>query len=258
MNTKSLLALAVVYSVASTALAYSSGAAGYSKQGCNGGCHSGGTTPTVALGGPSTLAAGASGAFTLTISGASSSCTGIDVSTSAGSLAVSGSDGPSEQMSLFPSGEVVNSSAASFSGSSQVYTFHATAPSSGTFTLYAAGLLGCSKGSSGSKTTSMTVTVQAGAGPPTVATPASASPNTVNTGVSTQLSVLGASPAGETSLTLHLGCEPKHRRDVRLEWHQRGESDDRDLRQRRELPAHRDPQGREQPDRHQQHERDGQ
>jgi hypothetical protein len=202
---KGLFKLSLLFCTLSAtgAFAFSGGIAGRSQTGC-GGCHSGGSRPTVNLSGPSTLTAGSSSVYSLTISGGAGSCGGLDVSVSGGSLSITGSDGPSEYIL---SGEVTQSSRGSYSGSSLVYTFTAKAGTGSSMTLHAAGLSGCGTGSSLAGLTSMTVTIGSNTPPPTVATPASASPSTV-TGTTTQVSVLGASSAGESTLTYHWSSSP--------------------------------------------------
>src|SRR5262249_48247435 len=62
--------------------AFSRGATGSSGQNggsCNG-CHSGGSTPTVKISGPATLAAGEQGTYTLVVSGGAAKVGGLDVS----------------------------------------------------------------------------------------------------------------------------------------------------------------------------------
>jgi MYXO-CTERM domain-containing protein len=191
---------ALLAALPAAALAYSSGAPGYSQQGCSG-CHGGGGTPTVSFGGPSSVSQGSTTQFTFTVSGGSGGCAGLDISASGATLQAGG---PSEKISQT---EVVNSSPANMSGTSVTYTFNAVAGNGSSMTFYGAGLSGCGRSSSGDAETTMTVTLSAGAQPPTVATPASAGQSTVS-GTSTTLSVLGADSAGESTLTYTWSSSP--------------------------------------------------
>jgi hypothetical protein len=120
----------------SIAFAYSAGISGYSGQGgqsCTT-CH-GSATATATLSGPTTLAPGASGSYTLTITGGPAQTAGLDVSLSGGGSLQHGTG------TQLMSAEVTQTSPAAFSGSSAAFTFSLTAPSTaGTVTLYASGL----------------------------------------------------------------------------------------------------------------------
>jgi HYDIN/CFA65/VesB-like, Ig-like domain len=139
------------------AWAHASGISGYSgKTGsiCNS-CHSGGTTPTVVLTGPTSLATSSTAVYTLTITGGAAVVGGLDVAKSAGTLQATG---PNTQLM---SGEVTQTAATSFSGGSLAFTFTLVAPSTaGTVTLYAAGLSANGNGStSGDKAAATTLAV---------------------------------------------------------------------------------------------------
>src|SRR4051794_3889496 len=78
----------LVLLVGGTVFANASGALGYSgappnNQNCNG-CHSGGSAPTVALSGPTSLGAGATGTYTFTIAGGAGVRAGMNVSADQG------------------------------------------------------------------------------------------------------------------------------------------------------------------------------
>ncbi len=123
------------------AWAHSNGITGYSgNPATNTGqictkCHSGGTVPTVTLTGPTSLAPGASGVYTFTITGGAAVVGGLDVSTTSGTLQATD---PNTQLSGV---EITHTSAThSFTSGSLAFTFTLVAPTSGTVTLYAAGL----------------------------------------------------------------------------------------------------------------------
>jgi hypothetical protein len=148
------------------ALAEPDGIYGYSGQissTCNN-CHSGGTAPTVTLSGPSTLMAGASGTYTLTISGGAGVVGGLDVSTVSDAMLI-----PGNGMQGIGS-EVTHTSPKSFSGGTVSFSFTVSAPSaSGTVKLYGAGLSANGNGhNSGDRagTTTFSITVTGGAPPP--------------------------------------------------------------------------------------------
>jgi hypothetical protein len=161
------------------AWAYHAGISGYSGNPathsgliCND-CHSGGTTPTVVLTGPTTLAPNASDVYTLTITGGAASVGGLDVSTTAGTLQATGSN------TQLMSGEVTHTDRISFASGSLVFTFTLVAPSSGSITLYAAGLSANGSGSSGDKAaaTTLAVTVASASAPQIVVTDSVAPPD---------------------------------------------------------------------------------
>jgi|GEM_PF-2687281 len=152
-----LLTSTTVFANASGAIGYSGGPPGNSN--CNG-CHSGGGAPTVTITGPATLGAGATGNYTLTVSGGAGSRFGMNVSSSSTSAAlnpVSGNVG-------MGFGEL-HQTAASTSGT---FNFSLTAPPfAGTVTLYGTGNSCNGDGSTGgdrSTSTTLAVTVTAGSG----------------------------------------------------------------------------------------------
>ena len=174
----SVTVLAWSLGVPQRAWAHAAGVSGYSgKTGstCNG-CHSGGTTPTVVITGPTSLATSSTAVYTLTITGGAAVVGGLDAATSAGTLQATG---PNTQLM---SGEVTQTTATSFSGGSLAFTFTLVAPSSaGTITLYAAGLSANGNGStSGDKAagTTLAVTVTSAATAPHIVVTDSIAPAT--------------------------------------------------------------------------------
>jgi len=119
--------------------ASSGGKSGYSGnpatnggQTCNA-CHDGGTTPQVALSGPTTVDAGAEAVYTLTITGGQAVAGGLDVSATDGVLGA----GPDTKLL---DGEVVQTGPKPASGGVVSWSFSWTAPASaGQVTLYGAG-----------------------------------------------------------------------------------------------------------------------
>jgi ASPM-SPD-2-Hydin domain-containing protein/HYDIN/CFA65/VesB family protein len=98
-------------------------------------CHGGGSAPTVGLTGPTSLAPGSSGVYTLMITGGAAVVGGLDVSTSAGTLQASG---PGTKLQ---SGDITQTAATPFTSGALSFTFTLVAPSTvGQLTLYAAGL----------------------------------------------------------------------------------------------------------------------
>jgi hypothetical protein len=157
--------LVVYMAVPDTAWSRASGISGYSgNPGTNNGaictsCHSGGTAPSVSLSGPSSLTVGTSGVYTITISGGAASVGGFDVSAVGGTLQATASG------TKLLSGEVTQSTAATFTGGSLSFSFTLTAPAAaGQATLYGSGLSangnGSTSGDSASKAT-LVVTVKA-------------------------------------------------------------------------------------------------
>jgi predicted CxxxxCH...CXXCH cytochrome family protein len=115
--------------VSGSAFAYATGQTGYSgKQSgntcMNSTCHSGGTPPTVTLEGPDTLAAGATGNYTLVIKGGAGVRGGFNVAVDTGSVEA-GSD------SRKTSGEVTHKAPKAFSNGELRFDFTLVAPSSG-------------------------------------------------------------------------------------------------------------------------------
>lgn len=166
---------------------------------CNN-CHSGGIAPTVAFAGPSTLQAGQTGDYTLTVTGGAGVRAGMNVAVDVVEAQLLGVAG--ETVSF--SNEVHQAAPRAFSGTRASFRFRLLAPPfSGTVRLFGAGNScngnGASSGDRAGVST-MTVTVTGGATTPRIATPASASSATV-TGTTAQLSVLGADDQPETALT---------------------------------------------------------
>lgn len=199
MKTPALLVL--MLAVPGLALASSGGAPGYSgKSGATcSGCHSGGSTvPTVTLTGPASLSAGASGTYTLTISGGPGVKAGMTIAADKGTLAAVSSTVYAYQ------NEILQKQPIAFSSGQVQVQFSVTAPSTtGTLKLFAAGNSVNGTGGTGGDrdaATTKTVTITAGNAAPTVATAANANPTTV-TGTTTSLSVLGADDGGEANLT---------------------------------------------------------
>ncbi|HEY3450790.1 MAG TPA: choice-of-anchor V domain-containing protein [Myxococcales bacterium] len=151
----------------SLALAYPGGITGYSGRGGStcASCHGGGATPTTKLTGPTTLAPGASGTYTLTFTGGPAVDSGLDVAASTGTLATA------DALTRLASGEITQSSPKAFSGGSASWTFQWTAPATaGAATLYAAGLSSNGSGTSGDGVGSATLAVTVAAAPPPVCT----------------------------------------------------------------------------------------
>jgi hypothetical protein len=153
---------------------YSGNPATHSGQICTN-CHSGGSVPTVTLTGPTSLATGESGTYTLTITGGAAVVGGLDVSTTGGTLQATGSN------TRLSSSEITQTASTSFAAGSLAYTFTLVAPSTpGTVTLYGSGLSangnGSTSGDSASKAT-LDVTVASASAPNIVVTD-SVSPTT--------------------------------------------------------------------------------
>ncbi|MFN7135457.1 MAG: choice-of-anchor V domain-containing protein [Myxococcales bacterium] len=130
-------ALAAAFALApALAHANSGGITGNSKPpGCNN-CHSGGAAPTVALTGPDTLAAGATGTYTLTITGGAGAYGGFNVSAENGATLQTVAGQAAQKFGA----ELTHSSPKPFGGGSVSWQFQAVAPgTAGTFKLYGAG-----------------------------------------------------------------------------------------------------------------------
>jgi hypothetical protein len=148
----------------SAAFAHSAGILGYSGKSsgimCIA-CHTGGSTPTVQLTGPSTLQANAVATYTFTISGGAAKLGGLDVaeSDSGGAILM---PGPGMRVS---NNELTHTTPQAFSAGKATFTFQVQAgPAAGSFTLYAAGLSADnSMSDTGDKSadTSMMITVTA-------------------------------------------------------------------------------------------------
>ncbi len=180
--------------------AHASGMSGYSgNPSTNSGaictmCHSGGTMPTVTMTGPTSLAPGANGVYTLTITGGAAVVGGLDVSASSGTLTAS--DATTQLMG----GEVTQKSSTAFSSGTLSFTFTLNAPATaGTVTVYGAGLSangnGSTSGDNAAKAT-LAVTVAAATAPTITVTDPVAPANdhqmsfgTVTDGVTSSLTV---------------------------------------------------------------------
>ncbi len=115
---------------------YASGVAGCtSKSGTSGcSCHSKSTSTTVTIAGPATLAAGASGTYTVTVAASGTINSGVDIAASSGTLALA------TDTKLKVNGTELTHKANNSGSGSVVYTFKYTAPATaGTVTLYATG-----------------------------------------------------------------------------------------------------------------------
>jgi hypothetical protein len=132
----SLIAAALLLAIV-PAHARSGGINGYSGitgSTCNN-CHSGGTTPTVTLGGPTIVTAGSTYSYTLVIGGGQEVAGGLDVAVDAGTLIAS------EAGTYLRYGEVTHDAPRSVDGNNEVvFTFQWTAPATPqTATMYGAG-----------------------------------------------------------------------------------------------------------------------
>ncbi|MGE5398783.1 MAG: choice-of-anchor V domain-containing protein [Ignavibacteriales bacterium] len=132
-------AFVIFYSI--RVYAYPSGVSGYTKKsgtlGC-GSCHGTHSDPnsqvSVEIKGPATLKTGATGDYSVTITGGVTQVAGVDIAASAGTLA------NTDNNLKLSNSELTHNSAKSFSGS-YTFNFKYTAPSTaGTQTLYATGL----------------------------------------------------------------------------------------------------------------------
>jgi hypothetical protein len=168
-------------------------------------CHSGGSVPTVTLTGPTSLATGESGTYTLTITGGAAVVGGLDVSTTGGTLQATGSN------TKLSNGEITQTDSTAFSAGSLAFTFTLVAPSTaGTVTLYGTGLSADNNGSiSGDDADGTTLAVGVSAAPAPnnpPSAPTLVSPTDGQTGVSTTVSLewnKSTDPDNDT-LTYHL------------------------------------------------------
>lgn len=105
------------------------------SQTCNS-CHNGGLAPTVTITGPETLAAGATGQYTLTIQGGAAVKAGTNVALSNGTTA---SLEPGAGLQKLGS-ELIHSQSKNFTGGTVSFDFSVIAPSTGgSFTIFGAG-----------------------------------------------------------------------------------------------------------------------
>jgi hypothetical protein len=198
MKIKTVLGMVLV--LPALAFADSTGVAGYSTSGCAS-CHTGSNTPTrpaVTLSGPSSVSAGSSNTYSLTITGGPGVTAGLDVSVSGGTLQPAGA---SEKLS---GTDLTHTSPQAMTGQSYTFSFMVVAGSGSSMTLSATGLSSNGDGTeAGDKDNQASLSIAIGGssgGAPTVATPAAASPATV-TSASTQVSVLGSlGGGGDTGL----------------------------------------------------------
>lgn len=103
-----------------------------------GACHTGGAAPTVTVTGPGTLAAGATGSYTVTVAGTGVNA-GFDAALSGANAATAAFQAGTGTKVL--NGELVQSAAKTFAGGSAVFTFSVKAPAStGMLTINVAGL----------------------------------------------------------------------------------------------------------------------
>ncbi len=139
---KKLVALLTIFVFSIAALTYAFAHASYTKrtmmsgsQGC-GGCHASlNTAVQVAISGPDTLSAGATGTFQVKISGGSGTAVCVDIAASGGTLA------PADANTKASQGELITNGVKRYSGGSYTYSFSLTAPTtSQTLTLYATGM----------------------------------------------------------------------------------------------------------------------
>lgn len=178
------------------------GVVGYSGKGaetCNN-CHTGGATPTVTITGPTTLQAGQTGTYQLTITGGAGSRAGLNVSADVAAAQVLGVAGDTVSFS----NEVHQSAPKAFSGGRATFSFRVMAPPfSGPVRLFGAGNSCNGNGSSSGDRagfTTFTITVTGGSTAPRVATEAASTPATVMAATS-RLSVLGVDDQAEAALT---------------------------------------------------------
>lgn len=128
--------------VSASVFATPAGISGFSGKsaGSNcGACHTGGAAPTVAVTGPTTLAAGATGSYTVTITGGAGANAGVDAAFSGATSAAAAFTAGTGTKVL--NGELVQSAAKPFAAGTATFTFTVKAPTAGgMFTLNVAGL----------------------------------------------------------------------------------------------------------------------
>ena len=101
-------------------------------------CHSGGAAPTVTVNGPTTLMLGATGMYTVTVSGGPGKNAGIDAALGGAAAVFTAGTG-----TKLLNGEVVQNAAATMTGGTATFAFSVRAPAAaGVFTLSVAGLSG--------------------------------------------------------------------------------------------------------------------
>jgi hypothetical protein len=175
---------------AASAAAYGGGASGYTgkQEGrtCNS-CHSGGTAPQVTITGPDSLAAGATGDFTMVVS--------TNQTKAAGGIAASDSATLAPTKNLIEEeGELTHSNGGvTVSGGKASFSFKLTAPANGTtMRIFAVGLAANGSGTGGDAATQITKDVTiTGGGTATTPPPSSseqpdkAAPGSTSTSTST-------------------------------------------------------------------------
>jgi uncharacterized protein (TIGR03382 family) len=161
--------MVVVALAASTAHASRAGLTGRAESGCSmAGCHGGGTEPTVSIDGPSSLEPGATGDFSITVTGPQAGArvpaAGFNIAAEDGTLAPADA-----QLKAVVAELVQNNMPVSFEGDSVTVPFRWTAPAAaGDYALFAAGNSvngDFVPSGDGSGTASFTVAVEAGGGP---------------------------------------------------------------------------------------------
>jgi hypothetical protein len=144
-------------------IASNNGYTGATKSGCT--CHTKNTAVSVVIAGPATLAPGAKGVYTMTITGGPLKGAGVDIAASSGTLAVDAS----ESFLKLSGKELTHKSPKSVSNNAVVFTFDYTAPSTtGTATISGVGnsvnLNNSESGDGWNFATPFTVTVSTTAG----------------------------------------------------------------------------------------------
>ncbi len=175
------------------------GYAGNSAETCNT-CHSGGAVPTVSLTGPSTLQAGQTGDYRLTVSGGAGSRAGMNVAVDSPAAQLLGVAGESVSFG----NEVHHAASRAFTSGRSTFAFKLLAPPfAGPVRLFGAGNSCNGNGStSGDRAgfSTLTITITGGTTAPRIATPPTATPETVTT-TTTRISVVGADDQPEAALT---------------------------------------------------------
>ena len=194
------LVFALASSVSLAAFANASGAIGYSGAPSTGSCndcHSGGTAPTVTITGPDTLAAGATGNYTVVVNGGARVGVNIAITDPLGALNPLSSNLGLAFRELYQSTPQASGTSFQFSLSAP--------PNSGTLTIYATGNAVNNNGAtSGDRSANATkaVTIMAGTGalPPTISTPAAAMQSPLRA-KSTPVTVMAADDGPQGTLT---------------------------------------------------------
>jgi uncharacterized protein (TIGR03382 family) len=129
-------------------------------------CHNGGTAPTVEISGPTTLAAGATGQYTLIIRGGAAVKAGMNVAASDAAASLEPGSATEQKKEA---GELTHKTSKAFSNGEARFDFSLIAPSTaGTVTLFGAGNSTNGNGTAVgdmSATTTLNVTVSAGNNP---------------------------------------------------------------------------------------------